>query len=93
VGAPAGGAEAAELGVLGCGWAAPIFAGAPILSGSRSRNALRKSTSDCLRDSVEVPDADEELGAAGEPEGEEEAAPGSGAEDDADEEEGAPGCG
>jgi len=54
---------------------------------------LRKSTSDCLRDSTEVPDADEELGAAEEPEGEEEAALNCWAEDDADEEEGAPGCG
>jgi hypothetical protein len=42
-----------------------------------------------------VPDADEELEAAGEPEGEGPGptSPGSGAEDDANEEEGAPGCG
>jgi hypothetical protein len=54
---------------------------------------LRKSTRDWLRDSTEVPDADEELGAAEEPEGEEEAAPDCWAEDNADEEEDAPGCG
>jgi hypothetical protein len=42
-----------------------------------------------------VPDADDELGAVGEPEGEGRGppVPGSGAEDDADGEEGAPGCG
>ena len=48
---------------------------------------MRKPTNDCLTVPAEVPDADEELGAAEELEGEEEAAPGSGAEDDADEEE------
>jgi hypothetical protein len=53
---------------------------------------LRKSTSDWLRVSTEV-DADAELGAAEEPEGEEEAPPDRWTEDNADDEEGAPGWG
>jgi hypothetical protein len=74
-----------EEGAPGCGGAAPIFAGASTSLGSGSRNTLRKPTSDCLTVPAEVPDADDELGAAGELEGEAEAAPGSGAGDDADE--------
>jgi hypothetical protein len=76
-----------EEGAPGCGGAAPIFVGASTSSGSGSRNTLRKPTSGCLTVPAVVPDADQELGAAEELEGEEEAAPGSGAEDDADEEE------
>jgi hypothetical protein len=48
---------------------------------------LRKPTNDCLTVPAEVPDADGELGAAAELEGKAEAALGSGAGDDADEEE------
>jgi hypothetical protein len=86
--APGSGAEDdadGEEGAPGCGGAAPIFAGASTSSGSGSRNTFRKPTSDRLTVSAEVPDADDELGAAGALEGEAEAAPGSGAGGDADE--------
>jgi hypothetical protein len=88
--APGSGAEDdadEEEGAPGCGGAAPIFAGASTSSGAGSRNTLRKPTNDCLTVSAEVPDADDELAAAGALEGEAEAALGSGAGGDADEEE------
>jgi hypothetical protein len=82
--APGSGADEEE-GAPGSAAAAPIFAGASTSSGSGSRKTLRKPTSDRLTVSAEVPDADDELGAAGALEGE--AAPSSGAGGDADEEE------
>jgi hypothetical protein len=72
VGGPAAGAGAVGPGgaaTFGCGWAAAIVdaAGcgrAPTSSGSGSRKALRKPTSDCWRDSPETPDVEEEVGLA-----------------------------
>src|SRR5580700_7908582 len=91
VGGPAAGACAVGPGgaaTLGCGCAAAIVdaAGcgrAPTSSGSGSRKALRKPTSDCWRDSAEAPDVEEELGLAAGAGAEAETTLGCGAADDA----------
>jgi hypothetical protein len=105
VGAPAGGAEAAGPagteaaepdGAAAPGWggAAAIFAVpgwgcAPTSSGSGSRKALRKPTTDCLSDSAETSDAEEEVRPLGGADGAEEATLGSGDADDAGDEDAA----
>jgi len=87
----AGGAAAPEGVVepavaLGCCCAAAIcdepgWGRAPASLGSGSRNALRKPTSESLRDSAEAPDVEEEVWPAGGADGAEEATLGPGGAD------------